>query len=352
MWVYWVICAISVLGSYSSERIKIKTGEKYISNAKLSIVFTSLPLLLISAIRYGVGSDYFQYERLYSLIGTTSTSRYEPLFTAINRYLYKSGIPFQFFIILTSVMFVFLVVIAIYRNSPNVAFSIFLLFSMCFFFQSLNIVRQMVGCAICLYSIKYIQENKLIKFLICIAIACGFHFSAVIFLPVYFIYKIHIDLKKTIPFLVLFFIVQDRIVGLISNYARTNLNYDEYFRNLSSASESGYISLIINVFIYIFAYLTIDKEDENQRGYLNIQLITIALSMMNGQIPLLNRLRFYYAMPNIILVPMAVNGISDKNTKKLAAFVICVLFFAYCLFIEGYMNQSASFPYRTIFEKN
>ena len=128
MWIYWFVCFISILGSIFPRHVKLRVQEHYINNQTISKILTAFPLLLISTIRYGVGSDYFQYAKLYNIIGSTSTSRYEWLFTAINRFLYRIGIPFHGFIILTSILFVILIVLAIHRNSPNVALSIFLLF--------------------------------------------------------------------------------------------------------------------------------------------------------------------------------------------------------------------------------
>ena len=344
-----MVCVLAMLGAVFKNKIKVTDGVPIIKKRKLSIVLTMIPLLLISVFRYGVGSDYFEYERLFNEINATDTNRYEFLFSLLNRFIYKLGMPFHGFIVIAALIFVILVILAIHRDSPYIALSIFLLFSMSFFFQSLNIVRQMVGCAICLYSIKYIEEKKIIKYVTCMVLAFGFHSTSIIFIPVYFLFKIKLDLKKAIPILGFIFLIQGRITDIVNNYAMGNINYAGYIDNLSgTASSSGYISLTINIMIYVFAYLVLEQNVIRERGYLNIQLAAVALSMMNGKIPLLNRLRFFYTLPGIILIPIAINKIKSRLTRIIAMVAISVLFFAYCLYIEGYMNQSASYPYYTI----
>ena len=350
MWIYWLICAITIVISYIGSICIIKVNGYEIKNDSTKILFTSLPLIIIASIRYGIGSDYFNYEKFFNLINN-GYDRFELLFTWMNRGIHFLGLNFQAFIVITSIAFTLLVILSIYHDSPNVAYSIFLLFAMGFFFQSLNIIRQMLACAICLYSIKYVEEKKPIRFIICIVLAIGFHSASIIFAPVYLFFNIKIDLKKVISILIAVFLLQWKIVDIVVEYGKGVLNYQDYFRNLNADANVGYVSLIINILIYIFAYVFIDKENKSERGFLNLQLIALALSLLNGQIPLLNRLRFYYALPGIILIPIAINNVKNKSLRTWLYVIIGVLFFAYCMYIEGYMNQSATFPYMTIFDQ-
>ncbi len=355
MWIYWLVCGLSIIGFYIGNKVTIVYGRKYRFNRRnKSLIIAAAPLLVISIIRYGVGSDYFEYEKLYYLIGATGgagTKEYEYLFSFILKAMYNMGVSFQWFIALTSIIFVFLVYLFIYRFSPQIPISIFLLFGMCFFFQSLNIIRQMVGCAICLYSIRFIEEKKPIVFSIMIAIACGFHISAIIFFPVYFLYKMHIDWKKAIAIIVFIVVVREIIIHIVYDFALEYSAYTGYVKNAPEVQgKNGYVSLFINLLIYLFAYFLTQKNNIRDRGFLNIQLGACVLSLMNGYIPLLNRLRFYYALPGIVLLPIAIGNINNKNLRRIMYVVVVIMFFAYCLYIEGYMNQSASHPYMTVFE--
>lgn len=130
-----MVCVLAMLGAVFKNKIKVTDGVPIIKKRKLSIVLTMIPLLLISVFRYGVGSDYFEYERLFNEINATDTNRYEFLFSLLNRFIYKLGMPFHGFIVIAALIFVILVILAIHRDSPYIALSIFLLFFNVLFFS-------------------------------------------------------------------------------------------------------------------------------------------------------------------------------------------------------------------------
>lgn len=58
------------------------------------------------------------------------------------------------------------------------------------YLQSLFVIRQHMAISICLLSIPFILKKRLFKYIIVCAIAISIHYSAVLWLPVYFFYQI------------------------------------------------------------------------------------------------------------------------------------------------------------------
>jgi len=64
------------------------------------------------------------------------------------------------------------------------------------YLQSIFVIRQHLAISICLLSIPYILKKRLIKYLIVCALAVSIHYSAVLWLPIYFFY--HINREKVL----------------------------------------------------------------------------------------------------------------------------------------------------------
>lgn len=91
-----------------------------------------------------------------------------------------------------------------YTSNPMFAVVIFLGLWFCFTFTYL---RQVLGATIAWYAVKYVLERKPIRFFVILLIAYGFHNSAIIFAPIYFLpirqfAKRHVIIIMIICFLV------------------------------------------------------------------------------------------------------------------------------------------------------
>ena len=353
MLIYWVCCFLSIGAIHIVKRIRCR--YLYMKQGWLSAFICSLPLFLLSALRYEVGSDYVSYREMYHIVNNSDTYRYEILYTELNRLVYRIGLSFQWVIILTSFLFLILIYKRILDDSSIPDISVFLLLGMCYFFQSTNIIRQILACAVCVYSIKYIEQKKWIKFLVAILIAFGFHKTAFIFLPAYIIYHLQIKTRYLLIAFVMIFLLAPYISSFVSFLViSTGFNHGYYLTYFTytgtNRSATGLISLAINVLIYIFGVIYLNKDDVRNNGYMNLQYIAVLLSIFNGMFPMINRIRFFYGITAIILIPRILKCIRKYRLKRvLYTTMIMILFMAYSVYIEGISNQSGAVPYVSVF---
>ena len=115
------------------------------------VLFAAAPLCIISALRYDLGTDFYNY--------TT-----------------------EFIIILTSVIFCGIVYYAMYKQSRNICFSLFIFFFSYNYFISLNNVRQCVAQAVALIGICALMRGKKILFAVFVLLASTIHQTAMIYL--------------------------------------------------------------------------------------------------------------------------------------------------------------------------
>lgn len=369
MIIYWISCLLSMIMVHQIHKVKIIVPRIRCSRANhrdservswTEAFLCSLPLLIISSMRCGIGSDDISYREIYGLIGPTMQNdhKYEIFFSYLVMILNRLGSNYQGFIVVTSFIFLTLIFKTILDESTMPAMSIFLLLGMAYYFQSMNIIRQITACAICFFSIRFIKEGKLIKFAVCVLIASGFHMVALIFMPAYFIYRKRFSTKFLIGVLVMFIPCIEMFSNMIARlviYLGTRLNngyYLVYFENFNGVRKVGIFSLLINLCIFVWTSLYLDRKDPENNGLLNLQYIAVVLSVLNGALPQINRFRFMYGIFSLLLIPKAIMSQKDNRFNKyISLAAISVMFLIYSLYIEGYMNQSGVVPYISILGK-
>lgn len=122
------------------------------------IILALIPLILIVVLRYGIGADYFSYERIYysfddpDFFGALAqNNRIEVLFRLLNVVAIKLGLSYHVFVTIISGFLTYLTLKWIKNNSPNFYLSVLLHFSMLFIYWNLSALRQGIVLTLLLY---------------------------------------------------------------------------------------------------------------------------------------------------------------------------------------------------------
>ncbi|WP_430974584.1 EpsG family protein [Sunxiuqinia rutila] len=170
-------------------------------NYSASIIFNwrnFIPITFFAFImgqRYDVGIDYLSYLEYYQNISKDYLYVREDMergFRFIAKTMSEFGFHFFFFFFLCSFIQIFFIYLTIVKTKqlevlPYIALT---LIGSMEFLSWTNGIRQAIAACIIVFSTYYIHEKKLIKFTICVLCASLFHQSAIIFIPIYFIYNI------------------------------------------------------------------------------------------------------------------------------------------------------------------
>lgn len=320
---------------------------------KLSAICSFLPLFLVSAIRYNVGTDYlYRYVPGFIIIASGGKETFEVGFILINKFALLFSKDYVVLFVITSFIFCFFVYKAIYQQSEDICFSILLLLITTSFFVSMNIVRQSMSISIFLYATKYIKENNLKKYLIFILIAATFHSSALIYIPIFFVCKRSINLKKQI-FVLCVVIIAKPILGYFFNYIISLSKYSHYIGSIYDTGIFSFWTFIINASILIFCYIFYKrgKDDENYKIFVNIQFILVLLLLCSDVIPHISRIIINFTFSQIIFLPKIIKYIKISFIRKSAKIVIIICYVIYMIntiVIKGYHEV---LPYQTIFSR-
>lgn len=366
MILYWLTCAASVMMTGFVLRVKHKKdGFMYYL---LLAIFASLALNIICSIRYNVGEDYLEYLRYFKLISdgyTPETSgslyfdlvsngrtigRLEFLYYGLNKVIAVLGGDYPWLFAICSSIFHIFIFLEIFRDSPYPKQSVYFIVAMSYYFIFMNGMRQMMGCAILLFSLRFVEEKKFIPFLCCVIAACGFHMTCLPFIIVFFVGRYEFKPRYVIIITVVLFAISQLLGDLFTRI----LYYTPYARYIGSdhdSTQQGFIVLAINILLVVLGALFYDKEDERYRIYFNLQVIAMWVAVLTGKVVLISRVRWMFGLPSIILLPLVFSKIENTQVKKLISWSVIGLYFIYCTYRIAVLNSNTVLPYQTIFSQ-
>ena len=184
---YLIIAGIVYLLEISRKN-SIVLSEK--QKNRMTFVF-ALGMILIFGLRgVSVGIDTYSYYYRYTIYEKMLYSvKYasELGFNFYNYVLAKAGLPWQFYLLITSAIFLGILYRFFRKYSKNIYFSTFIFVTIGSFSMAMSGLRQYLAASLCLLSYMVLEEglnNKVKSWIIAITIwliATSFHNSAIIF---------------------------------------------------------------------------------------------------------------------------------------------------------------------------
>lgn len=356
MLVYISMTLFAVFFSYLAN-VKKYVNDKIPLGNKIFWYLSELVLIIVSGIRYGVGQDYFYtYVPYFNnlLIGHRNLD-VEIGFYYLCKFIQIFTYDYAWLFIICSVIFFHFIYKAILEQSKSPTFSIFLLVVTTYIFIFYNGMRQMMAIAIFLYAIKFIQERNLKKYIIYMLLASLLHYSALLLIPLYFLYDVKLNGFK-IGLFSLAFLALKPVITNLSLYIISLTKYNYYIGSRYDTGETSIIMVLINVAVLLFSLFFInkikDKEElKKYNFYVLLQFISAIIAMYGGCIPLLMRLRWATGISVIILIPFTISLIEKVKGKVLVTLLIITLYSTYALYTVGAKNYNKVLPYHTIFER-
>ena len=179
---------------------------------KQSVFVWVAAILIVIAVgfRINAGADYPVYKALFSGFALYTTygdvldkalfrpnsEEIEWIFVLINKIIFDFGFPFYIVTFVMALITVSLKFTTIYKNVAYPSLALLFYFMPIMFFEDSGQMRQGLGIAVCVASFKFIKERNLFMFLLCVYIALGFHKTAIVFLPAYWIVKIPLNSNR------------------------------------------------------------------------------------------------------------------------------------------------------------
>lgn len=334
------VAAMSSLVSIESEngRIRLYIGKigSIKENSLCIRVFFVLLFVLLACRDVSVGTDTQNYRLLFYESGKMSFEEAfayddEGLFVFLNWIIARvTNQNFQMYLVIVSAITVFPMMKLYEEDQHNDFLQIVLFVNMAIFVMLFSGIRQALAISICVFAFKYVRQRKLIKFLLCVMVACGFHVSAAIVLSMYPIYKANIRRKNVwliIPVIATIFLLNESIFAVLFRVVEMFVpKYADY----DITHTNAYATIILFALFTVCAYVVPDEERITPEllGMRNFLLVALTLQCFAPVHVLAMRMNYYF-IPFIPAFMGRIVSIPDARYKSVAWWVkvvLCVVF--------------------------
>lgn len=282
-------------------------------------IFLSV-LILFAGLRFNVGVDYQSYGDFFSLVLSGANIYMEDSFILLVKFINLIDGEEQLLYFVYAFLTVIFTSKFIEYFSLNKVLSLYIYFTFAvFYLASFNGIRQALAVAIFMYSIKFIFERNLFKYILLIMIATFVHKTAVLMLPLFFILNKQLNIVKFVSIFLGYYFFEQLILFIGISQA--------YLNNFDSVTDEG-----INPFVYLLVvmFLFLYKIDFKYKTLgLNLTFFAILL----GITPLLTtipsnyivRMTSYFTFGILFILPNLMIVFKNKNLKSIYFTIVIVL---------------------------
>ena len=225
---------------------------------KIIMLLAILLLSTISAIRYNVGGDYSSYKWIFDTIQSGNVVDIEKGYFVLNKLI--SNYPVLLFILtFSSLYMIFLSLKNLFPRYENFLFSIYIYL---YYLQwNLGTIRQGISIAIFMLALTFLHRKKILKYSLMILVACLFHKTSIILLPLFLLPFFSWGFWLVIFSLLIF--LKDFIIRIVFNIiTHLNISYVSYvsgsIKNSFGFQNIGFV--FVGRIIMYFIFLTFLKN--------------------------------------------------------------------------------------------
>lgn len=255
----------------------------------ISILF----LIIYTGLRFEVGADWAYYDGIFKQADWSclwGNRKVEPLFIILCILIKSLGGSFYIVSILISTVTLLLIGKSIkdYSKMPIVSLMLLML---PFFLFGISQIRQGLAIALVIFSYRYIVRNQFLAFISILILAVGFHFSAILFVPVYFFADKRVSLWLSGAIIVICLLLNafsgTSVFVKLSSCAFDHIHYKYMaYYDPDSPIALALVSLYWRLFIFtLVVCLAYVAEDVGFERYRNVYLIGIVYFILLANTP-------------------------------------------------------------------
>lgn len=323
----------------------------------LPVLVASIPPLLISALRYGVGTDYFPtyYTGFYRILADVRFDKFEIGYWTLNKIilLFTENVFVLFFV--TSMFFVGFSYVAMGYLSDNIAFSILLFMLMRYYFIGMNAVRQLIALAVFAYAMRFVIKRDVKLYLLFSCIAISFHISTIVLLPIYWFVEFIIRPRQVVLLCLILLLGGNIFLNIVSLLFSNNSKYGLILTNFDTAGSFFIVGTIcINIF-FLYIYFSGYRKRKNSykyRCFLWLQVLATMSTMLLPSIPVVERVYWSFSFCSFIALPYMLKGIRIPALRTVVTFVLIVGLAFYMFYDIAILGDHGVVPYDSIIGHN
>jgi hypothetical protein len=330
---------------------------------KLATVFaiiSTLIMAIFSALKWERGTDWIPYLEIHENVDyfIQSTSIEYGFLYYIKTLNYIST-DFSFYMIVTSGIIYLILFMSLRKLSVDLNLSIFCLW--CLHISIFFWVRQTIAVAFVFYSLIYLLKGNNLKFITCIIIASFFHFSALIFLFVWFLRTdftkrttVHLTLLLATVITICNLLIPESILGKYLYYIDGEYDDSLKLEGFTIGFWNAFFSISNRMALILLFFISVDRSSLVNNLMLRIYFCGLPIHLISElTFSIFGRLLIYFDIAALVLIPAVIHSKSDVRLKGI---IYLIIFFPY-LIIRYYRAMNGWYvdlfiPYKWIFDKS
>ena len=334
-------------------RKKICWGTKKIQ--WVVIVIAIVIPVLFAAFRYNVGTDYRTYAAMMNSYKSISLTDYlknadfiggTPIGIVLLCNI-SQGNRLVFFGLLALLAYAPIMVFLYYNHGEfsceTLALTIFVYLTGTFS-TSLNIAKQGIAIGFVALSLWFVRERKPIRFLLCIFAAFLFHQTALVFIPVYFIWSYKNQISTIRKWMVIIACV---LVIFLLDYILQFLGSD-WANYAGSTNGTMNLSMLIYIFwsvVYLFFSKDLIKLNSINELYILLYIVGAMFQVIGFWSIYGKRISLYFVITGIWLSSQLPLCERLKKNKSFVTFLLIIYNIALFALTRYILKQGGIIPY-------
>lgn len=379
VFVYLVVFAISTFMAYIFQKmhrnVRIRgfsVGGKYaggILYCTFGCIFL-LPIIAMFGLRYGIGTDYFNYENIYNALHSVNFVQYwkgltlgrtyfyvEPGYYLLNRvfpnYRYLLwGIGILIFAL-------FWLSVKNFKNRIKYGFALFIFLCVQYIFSQ-NVMRYSIALGFILLAYEALTEEKNVKFFILVLLAALFHKTSLCCIAMFFLKEYKNKEVNRLRNILLFGCIL--LFPFISNFLFHFVGNLSIFQRYFSTTQY-YKAEIINigwkwllhiapVILPLILFCRKEIFDKGDTSVLfRICIMEIPFRMLGLYNTWYTRLARYPQIAQVIFIPLVIEKIENRKKRRLLYLYYFIWYTIYSVYYAIVNDQCDSLPYVWIFSR-
>lgn len=323
------------------------TSSPHWHSRKQYCLWSGFFLVALLVLRHDyVGTDTMIYRNVYNMIEMFMSWKLETLsvgsevgFYGLVSVLHYLGLPFRFLLFLSAFVYVLSMSMLIYRYSQSPLFSYFLF--ICLHLMFATTMRQCFAQSFVVFAFLAALNNRPWVYIAFALLACTFHATAFVALPMYFITKVQFKIKWFWIFVGLGIAVM-LLSSVIWSFGLSlkESSYDQ-------VATTGYSVLFTHILLIVLGLLFKDRLSDSGRIWFFMSCAVLALFPLCSINPAFFRITKYYSLFTLVYIPN-ISSIKHEFTRCYA--VLMIAFSLYSFTFGNYKSGIRSLPYAFYWE--
>lgn len=331
---------------------------------------SALILIALAGLRYETGGDWDNYTTLFyyfpafeQIIGHPELliSDYaEEGFVLLSSIIKSLTHNVQYLFLTVSAINITLIASALPKYTRYPVFGLLCYYCILYFNLEFIYIRQATAVALCFYALQYVEDKKIIPYMLFVLAACTFHRVALVMVPCYFI------LSKRLPTWVYLVIIgvgafimisgvswiKDIFLTVSSWLGTKYMDKAQVYTTSSIFSVERTISVgfILNLVIFGGVLVFLDSICSHRYGTTHFNMYAMSLFLYYYCYELIevsNRLRLFFWISVIVVLPLLLEALPTVMDRLITFAVIVVYSFSFSMPIFREMPQAIAFtPYQ------